>query len=282
MKLSLAVAAVAAGSNLVLPTYANPPELLSSANLKSSWYVGTPVKLDRIPGRSRHLIGGYAAGHMVPMDSKHSLLLRGPAKIWRRLSAETAEDSPSHSLHLTANEGGLPSSCVKCKIAISISQSPTCNTTEAHDNSVMIKLQNLLTYFTNANGSTDGWQSQAVRELLQQDNSTSSKFPISLADVLTATSAVVNLFEEVTGEDYKVAVYMYDMDDEPAACATLEPASEEESQIYEELFYPSAASVAEGEGGEVPVGASNNGGRVGLVSAAVVVGVSLLMSAVVA
>ncbi len=219
-------------------------------------------------------------------------LRRGYDVVWaatrpttnRRLSSETADDSPLHSLHLIANGGLLPTSCVKCKIAISIIQSLTCNTTEAHDSSVMIKLQDLLTYNTNGEGGTDGWQSQTVRELLQ-DNSTSSEFPISLADVLTAASAAVNLFDEVTGKDFKVAVYMYDMDDEPAACATLEPASEEDSQMYEQMFYPSAASVAdeEGDGEEKPLGASSTGIRVvGLVSTAVVVGVSLLMSAVVA
>ena len=56
--------------------------------------------------------------------------------------------------------------------------------------------------------------------------------PMSLVDVLNPT----------TPTDYRVAVYLYDMEENdmeenPIACVTLEPASEEETKMYEEMFY---------------------------------------------
>jgi hypothetical protein len=50
-----------------------------------------------------------------------------------------------------------------------------------------------------------------------------------------------------------VAVYLYDMEENdmeenPIACVTLEPASEEETKMYEEMFY--GGSAKGGQGGD--------------------------------
>uniref|UniRef100_A0A7S2LU92 Uncharacterized protein n=1 Tax=Skeletonema marinoi TaxID=267567 RepID=A0A7S2LU92_9STRA len=98
--------------------------------------------------------------------------------------------------------------------------------------------------------------------------------PLSLVDALNPA----------TSTDSKVAVYLYDMEENPIACATFEQASEEEAAMYEELFYgesgegeddgPDAAAV-----NPLEDDTSSASGSLELVSA-FVTGVSLFASAI--
>eukprot|EP00985_Skeletonema_marinoi_P001292 scaffold517_cov140-Skeletonema_marinoi.AAC.5 len=139
-------------------------------------------------------------------------------------SVEEAEDEKQqNSLHINAT--GLPASCEGCSVALTLIQTSLCGTTDAHDSALQVPLQDALTYVTNENGSTDGWKTQYFREL----HDSNKTLPVSLVDVLNPNPA--------TTADYKMAVYLYDMEENPIACATLEPASEEEAKMYADMFY---------------------------------------------
>eukprot|EP00985_Skeletonema_marinoi_P031481 scaffold37708_cov175-Skeletonema_marinoi.AAC.3 len=167
---------------------------------------------------------------------------------------EANNEDTQHSLHINAT--GLPTSCVGCTVAIALIQ----------------------TYLLllSTNGSTDGWKTKTFRELIDSNNN--STLPLSLVDALsTATST-----------DSKVAVYLYDMEENPIACATFEQASEEEAAMYEELFYGESES-GEGEDDgpdaaavnllEDDTSSASTSGSLELVSS-FVTGVSLFASAI--
>jgi len=188
-------------------------------------------------------------------------------------SVEEAKDEETqHSLHINAT--GLPTSCVGCTVAIALIQTSSCSTTDAYDSALKFSLQDALTYVTNENGSTGGWKTNTFRELLDSNNN--STMPLSLVDALNPA----------TSTDSKVAVYLYDMEENPIACATFEQASEEEAAMYEELFYGESES-GEGEDDGPDAAAinplendtSSASGGLELVSA-FVTGVSLFASAI--
>eukprot|EP00985_Skeletonema_marinoi_P005196 scaffold2236_cov96-Skeletonema_marinoi.AAC.2 len=189
-------------------------------------------------------------------------------------SVEEAKDEQTqHSLHINAT--GLPTSCVGCTVAIALIQTSSCSTTDAYDSALKFSLQDALTYVTNENGSTDGWRTKTFRELTDSNNYNST-LPLSLVDALNPAATT----------DSKVAVYLYDMEENPIACATFERASEEEAAMYEELFYGESES---GEGGDdgpdtaavnpLENDTSSASGGLELVSA-FVAGVSLFASAI--
>eukprot|EP00984_Skeletonema_dohrnii_P014113 scaffold5900_cov89-Skeletonema_dohrnii-CCMP3373.AAC.1 len=73
-----------------------------------------------------------------------------------------------------------------------------------------------------------------------------------------------------------MAVYLYDMEENPIACATLEPASEEEAKMYVDMFYgeddgPDAETVN-------PLGDDTSAGGLEFVST-IVTGLSVFASA---
>jgi len=187
-------------------------------------------------------------------------------------SVEEAKDEETqHSLHINAT--GLPTSCLGCTVAIALIQTYLCSTTDAYDSALKFSLQDALTYVTNENGSTGGWKTKTFRQLIDSNNST---LPLSLVDALNPA----------TTTDSKVAVYLYDMEENPIACATFEQASEEEAAMYEELFYGESES-GEGEDDGPDAAAvnpleddtSSASGGLELVSA-FVTGVSLFASAI--
>ena len=100
--------------------------------------------------------------------------------------------------------------------------------------------------------------------------------------------SLVDAINPATSSDSKVAVYLYDMEENPIACATFEQASEEEAAMYEELFYGESESESgEGEDDGPDAAAinpleddtSSASGGLELVSA-FVAGVSLFASAI--
>eukprot|EP00985_Skeletonema_marinoi_P024844 scaffold17669_cov88-Skeletonema_marinoi.AAC.3 len=168
--------------------------------------------------------------------TKGELLLYTSFRIPKRRTltsvGEAKDEETQHSLHINAT--GLPTNCVGCTVAIALIQTSSCSTTDAYDSALKFSLQDALTYVTNENGSTDGWKTTTFRELL--DSNSNSTMPLSLVDAL----------DPATSTDSKVAVYLYDMEENPIACATFEEASEEEAAMYEELFYGESES-GEGE-----------------------------------
>jgi hypothetical protein len=217
----------------------------------------------------------------------------------RRLTSAEAEEAATneqeqqaeHSIHLNVEESILPASCVDCGITIAIIDSPTCNDTTAYDNAIKVDLQDALKYTTNEKGSTNGWLSQTFRERqLDGDGENTDAPAITLADVIAVSSKVieaVNLFADV---EYKIAVYLHDTNEEPVACAALEPASDEDAKMYEDLFFPTAAGnegeEVEGAGGSdaadpSPVGAMDSSSGDVLISSTMMVGMIMLMSVVI-
>lgn len=130
-----------------------------------------------------------------------------------------------------------------------------------------------LTYETDETGSTGGWKMEQFLRELASSNSTS----ISLTEF-------IEIVDEVTDVDYHLAVYMYDMEKNPVACATLKLVTDEKAAEYEELL----ADL--NKGGEVSDAAttttlgaaeseSPSSGGLPLISACVI-GMSMLMSAI--
>eukprot|EP00984_Skeletonema_dohrnii_P010511 scaffold4099_cov73-Skeletonema_dohrnii-CCMP3373.AAC.4 len=132
------------------------------------------------------------------------------------------EEEPQRSLHVNAT--GLTANCEGCSVALTLIQTSLCSTTDAHDSALQVPLQDSLTYIADENGSTGGWKTQHFREL----HDSNKTLPLSLVDVLNPDPA--------TPTDYKIAVYLYDMEENPIACATLEQASEEEAKMYSDMF----------------------------------------------
>eukprot|EP00984_Skeletonema_dohrnii_P032229 scaffold25914_cov148-Skeletonema_dohrnii-CCMP3373.AAC.3 len=222
------------------------------------------------PTRNRQLLEmGYTATGKVVARSfkKYGRLVRTLTSV-----EEVNDEQTQHSLHINAT--GLPTSCVGCTIAIALIQTYSCSTTDAYDSALKFSLQDALTYVTNEDGSTNGWETKTFRELIDSNNN--STLPLSLVDALNPD----------TSTDSKVAVYLYDMEENPIACATFERASEEEAAMYEELFYGESES-GEGEDDGPDAAAvnplendtSSASGGLELVSA-FVTGVSLFASAI--
>ena len=174
------------------------------------------------------------------------------------------EEESQRSLHVNAT--GLPASCEGCSVALTLIQTSLCGTTDAHDSALQVPLEDALTYVTDENGSTSGWnwKTQHSRELYDSNKT----LPVSLVDVLNPDPA--------TPTDYKIAVYLYDMEENPIACATLEQASEEEAKMYADMFYggddePDAESIT-------LLGDDTSAGGLELVST-IMTGLSLFASA---
>eukprot|EP00985_Skeletonema_marinoi_P005186 scaffold2235_cov201-Skeletonema_marinoi.AAC.3 len=188
--------------------------------------MGTPETVKRQLGETETGYIPKAKGKMV--TSVYERTMRTLTSV-----EEAKDEETQHSLHMNAT--GLPTSCVGCTVAIALIQTSSCSTTDAYDSALKFSLQDALTYVTNENGSTDGWKTKTFRELIDSNNN--STLPLSLVDALNPA----------TSTDSKVAVYLYDMEENPIACATFERASEEEAAMYEELFYGESESSGEGE-----------------------------------
>jgi len=208
--------------------------------------------------------GGYVALAPASIKVKDTYIPQ------RFLSEEETAEAYPHALLLNAT--GLPSECKNCTLSIALSESSECDAADAHSNALEFPLQAVLTYITNEMGSTGGWVMKKFREL---QNST---LPVSLAEFIT--SAADESSSNNTDTDYNLAVYLYDMEKNPVACATLKPvANEEEVAKYEALF-----EELNGEEGSdattTTLGAEKpSSGGLKLIHACVI-GMSVLMSAI--
>jgi len=246
--------------------------ILPECNALYSVYAGSiePTSAGTTGNRNRQLI--YNAIDGTAVFSIASSRYGGGGRRTLTSVEEAKDEETQHSLHINAT--GLPTSCVGCTVAIALIQTSSCSTTDAYDSALKFSLQDALTYVTNENGSTGGWKTNTFRELLDSNNN--STMPLSLVDALNPA----------TSTDSKVAVYLYDMEENPIACATFEQASEEEAAMYEELFYGESES-GEGEDDGPDAAAinplendtSSASGGLELVSA-FVTGVSLFASAI--
>eukprot|EP00985_Skeletonema_marinoi_P026873 scaffold21242_cov72-Skeletonema_marinoi.AAC.1 len=211
----------AAGSLAILPE-------CNAFNIETVEYKVAVVKgmAFRTTGKRQQVVTGNVFGSVV-------ISTYGGSGSRTLTSVEEAKDEGTqHSLHINAT--GLPTNCVRCKVAIALIQTYSCSTTDAYDSALKFSLQDALTYVTNDNGSTNGWKTKSFRELVDSNNN--STLPLSLVDAL----------DPATSTDSKVAAYLYDMEENPIACATFEQASEEEAAMYETLFYGESES-GEGE-----------------------------------
>mmetsp|Transcript_36505 Transcript_36505/g.74479 ORF Transcript_36505/g.74479 Transcript_36505/m.74479 type:complete len:275 (+) Transcript_36505:96-920(+) len=251
--------------------------ILPECNALYSVYAGSiePTSAGTTGNRNRQLKNAYEIGGtaVLNLDRAARITRYGGGGSRTLTSVEEAKDEQTqHSLHINAT--GLPTSCLGCTVAIALIQTYLCSTTDAYDSALKFSLQDALTYVTNENGSTGGWKTNTFRELLDSNNN--STMPLSLVDALNPA----------TSTDSKVAVYLYDMEENPIACATFEQASEEEAAMYEELFYGESES-GEGEDDGPDAAAinplendtSSASGGLELVSA-FVAGVSLFASAI--
>ena len=99
----------------------------------------------------------------------------------------------------------------------------------------------------------------------------SNSTPLSLGEFVTAASSAA-------GNDYHLAVYLYNNESKPVACATLSEVTDEEEVKYYENLVTSDTAAAEETATETPVGDTAGGGF--LMTSAYVVGVSFLLSAI--
>ena len=152
-----------------------------------------------------------------------------------------------------------------CAVTLSLIKSRLCNTTEAYGSASTFSVDPDLFYSTtNEDGSNDGW---ATTPFVEVANSNTT--PLSLEEFVTADSATND-----TDKEYYLAVYLYNNESKPVACATLsEVTDEEEVKYYENLIEESDTTAT-----ETPVGDTAGGGF--LMTSAYVVGVSFLLSAI--
>ncbi len=182
--------------------------------------------------------------------------------------------------------GGLPKDCVECALKVAITNSKEC-TVEAHDEAMIIPLDQQLIYSTDEIGSTAGWQRQAVREL----EDTNSTLPISLAELINqAASMATAALEAFT--DYHVVVYLYDANGELVACSNLKALDEDAAAEYDKLLnaltetegsYAASpmdtASESTEEAGHVDTTSGSNGMFVSAITISAV-GISFVLGAV--
>ena len=126
--------------------------------------------------------------------------------------------------------GGLPQNCVECSMNIAITNSEEC-TVEAHDEAMIIQLDQQLSYSTDEIGSTQGWQTHTVREL----EDTNFTLPISLVELINQAASMAMAAPEAFA-DYHVAVYLYDANGELVACSSLKALHKDAAAEYDKLF----------------------------------------------
>lgn len=154
--------------------------------------------------------------------------------------------SPSNKFHINLKE--LPSlNCADgCTATFALITSDQCNSTDAQDTALEFTLEEEVTFDTtdmkiDEDAADNGWVTESFRELANKstNNSTAdSSPPISLAEFVTAAAMATELIDAITpNKDYKLAVYLYNNETEPLACATLDLVTEdEELQMYYNLF----------------------------------------------
>ncbi len=154
-----------------------------------------------------------------------TILFQSLGNLGRKLEEgeeEGGESLPNKFFRIKAN--GLTPDCIDCSVAFTLIKSLLCNSTKAHDTAHRFNLEPDLTYTTDGDGNINDWASTPFEE--KPSNST----PVSLEEFVNTDSASSN------GGDYNLAVYLYDAETKPIACATLSEATDDEAAYYDELF----------------------------------------------
>lgn len=262
MKLSLASIVATAGCLSTFPDQSEANQVLCDllAQIRSGQLQFMTTRFDFV-GRSRQLEFASDFGFIPSFIGKTGVFQFFDGE--RRLVE--VEAPPPFAFFVNAT--GLAPDCIDCKAGIFLSKFLQCNSTNAHDAALMIPLEDELTYTTNNEGSTDGWETTPMREL-PNTNST----PMSLADIMATDVVVEEVDNEVTENNFNLAVYLYDSEENPIACATLGAVSEEEkAAYYNEIF----SSVDEGGDAATLADDSPSGGF--MLASVSVVGVSFIM-----
>ena len=217
--------------------------------------------------------------------------------VTRRLEA-TGEDEVSHLFHINLQELSSLLDCQDgCKAAFALITSDQCNSTDAQDTALEFKLEKDLTFDkTHIESDEDapdkGWVTRPFRELMTDatDNTTTdSSPPMSLAEFVTAAAMVSEFIDAMTpNKDYTLAVYLYNIEMDPLACATLELVTDDdELQEYYNLFGggdggEDGSDVVEGGEGKPVAAVGNDSSPLsgGLLLAYAVAGFSIMLSAI--
>mmetsp|Transcript_29168 Transcript_29168/g.49738 ORF Transcript_29168/g.49738 Transcript_29168/m.49738 type:complete len:265 (+) Transcript_29168:114-908(+) len=256
MKLSLASIVATAGCLSTFPDQSEANQVDLLAQIRSGQLQFMTTRFDFV-GRSRQLLNSADFGRF------------GETGVFQFFEGERrlVEGEAPPPFAFVVNATGLAPDCIDCKAGIFLSKFLQCNSTNAHDAALMIPLEDELTYTTNNEGSTDGWETTPMREL-PNTNST----PMSLADFMATDVVVEEVDNEVTENNFNLAVYLYDSEENPIACATLGAVSEEEkAAYYDEIF----SSVDEGGDAATLADDSPSGGF--MLASVSVVGVSFIM-----
>ena len=121
---------------------------------------------------------------------------------------------------------------------------------------MFIPLEKELTYTTDANGSTGGWDFQAFSESDADADGANALTPTLGALLGEAASLAMNTLEAST--NYMVVVYMYDQDENLVACSHLQPLPEEKAAEYDALFNGLWAAMLEESGSGDAVSSSTS------------------------
>ena len=190
----------------------------------------------------------------------------GAGGLQRRLDA-TGDDedaTPSNLFHINLQELSSLLDCQDgCKAAFALITSNQCNSTDAQDSALEFKLEKDLTFDTthiqsDEDAPDNGWVTRPFRELMTDestDNTADSSPPISMADFVAAAAMVTEFIDAMTpDQDFNLAVYLYNNETEPLACATLDLVTDDdELQEYYNLF-----GGGDGEGSDVVEGCEGN------------------------
>ena len=208
--------------------------------------------------KTETLAAGYALGHTVPVyermlseenvtetgDATTEAIVNGTVAIGNLLGKDTDEFQANF---LNIHVDGLPADCTDCVMKVAVADTDEC-TDDAHDKAMFIPLEKDLTYTTDENGSTGGWDFQAFTEsdAAAAADGTTALNPTLAALLGEAASLAISILEAST--NYMVIVYMYDQDENLVACSHLQPLHEEKAAEYDALFKGLWAAVSDESG----------------------------------
>ena len=179
-------------------------------------------------------------------DATTDAIVNGTVAIGNLLDKDTNEFQANF---LNINIDGLPADCNDCFMKVAVADTDEC-TSDAHDKAMFIPLEKELTYTTDENGSTGGWDFQAFTESDADAADGATALTPTLAALLgEAASLAMSILEAST--NYMVVVYMYDQDENLVACSHLQPLHEEKAAEYDALFKGLWAAVSEESGDTV-------------------------------
>ena len=181
---------------------------------------------------------------------------------------------PQHYAHLNAKSLSA-TNCDGCLLAAGLIKSDLCNSTETHDSALKFSLNDVLSFNTDGNGDimgeVDGWLTKPFS--VSKSNSTPVPFEDFMAARYLADGIIDALYPEA--KEYNLAIYLYNNETKPIACATLDLVTDEDDVKFYDNLVVSAGGSTSAFGDE-----SSGGFSMMMTSTVFVMGMSVIVGAI--